>query len=267
MINLQSAGRIICPFQRRARRLRASVARHLPARAANAPSPGQDPFGPPRQRTVAVLFADVRDFTRLAETMPPVEVMEILRAFHRRMEAVVFAQGGILDSYIGDAVMALFGAGKPGPADATAALTCARAMLDAMHALNESFVRDGRPTLGIGIGLHYGPVAMGDIGSERDRRFAVIGDTVNSASRLERLTRTLNVNLVASRTLVDRVETEARPAADGLVADLADAGEQPIPGRNGRIAVLTLGCPETGPCPDPHRKGSPDRQLGKRLAA
>ena len=223
-----------------AERTRANLARYFPAHLADSLGELDEPFGPPRHQRVAILFADIRGFTRLSEAMAPTEVMEILRRFHRCMEGVVFEHGGTVDNYIGDAQLVTFGVPKIGPADATAALTCAREMLRAMVGLNEAFMSVGRPALGIGIGVHYGPVVLGDIGSERSMRFAVIGDTVNAACRLERLTRTLDVDLVASRTLVDRVRAEARAGSDALLADLTDAGAPPIRGRSGRIPVLTL---------------------------
>ena len=101
----------------------------------------------------------------------------------------MFAHGGTLDKFIGDSVMATFGTPQPGPRDAAHALACARAMLASLGVWNSERTARGEMALRAGIGLHFGPVVLGDIGDERRLEFAVLGDTVNTASRLEGLTR------------------------------------------------------------------------------
>ena len=164
---------------------------------------------------MAVLFVDIVGFTSLCERMPPEAVMAMLRGFHGRMADCVFAHGGTLDKFIGDSVMATFGTPRPGPHDAASALACGRAMLASLGAWNAERAAGGEPPLQIGIGLHFGPVVLGEIGDERRVEFAVLGDTVNTASRLEGLTRELGASMAASQALVDRALTQVGPRALG----------------------------------------------------
>src|SRR5262249_18462548 len=137
-----------------------------------------EPLGAVRRATVAVLFADIVGFTGMAEGMPPEAVMTMLRHFHDRMTAQIFACGGTIEKYIGDAIMAVFGLPDPQPGDALNALRCADLMLQALADWNRERQAGGEAPLAIGIGLNYGPAVLGDIGSERGMAFAVIGDTV-----------------------------------------------------------------------------------------
>jgi adenylate cyclase len=225
-----------------AERARGNLARYFPAKLVDTLAARDEPFGPPRQQNVGVLFADIRDFTTLSESMTAAEVMELLREFHGLMESAVFEHGGTLDKYIGDECMATFGTPDTGPNDAANALTCARAMLKYLEQWNEERSQRGDEPIGIGIGVHYGPVVLGDIGSERAMEFAVIGDTVNIASRLQGLTRTLDTDLVVSEAAIDqaRAETDAAGSEPGAILDLSQAGAQPVKGRSGQVEVFVL---------------------------
>ena len=143
------------------------------------------PLGAVRSQQAAVLFTDIVDFTRLSETLPPDHTMELLRDYHSRMVEAVFAHDGTLDKFIGDEVMATFGTPTPGSRDATNSLACALAMQKAIARWNRERRQGSAPEIKVGVGLHYGPVVLGDIGAEQRFEFAVIGDTVNVASRLE----------------------------------------------------------------------------------
>ena len=132
----------------------------------------------------------------------------MLRAFHGRMVEAVFAHGGTLDKFIGDGLMATFGTPVPGPSSATNALACARAMLHDLDGWNAERRARGEPPIGAGIGLHYGPAVLGDIGGAERFEFAVIGDTVNVASCLERLTRKLDSRLVVGDALIRQLRAE-----------------------------------------------------------
>ncbi|GJG85196.1 hypothetical protein tb265_03770 [Gemmatimonadetes bacterium T265] len=136
------------------------------------------------RRTVAVLFADLRGFTRLAATMTPDDVAATLSEFLSAMVECVFRHGGTLDKFIGDCVMAQWGAPERTPDDADRALRAAVAMHDSLGALNRDRALRGRPELRMGVGIAYGEVFAGNIGSERRLEFTVIGDAVNLASRL-----------------------------------------------------------------------------------
>jgi adenylate cyclase len=136
------------------------------------------------KRQVAVLFSDIRGFTALSETMTPEEIATLLSEYFSEMVECVFRNNGTLDKFIGDAVMAQWGAPIGEPDDADRAMRAAIEMMNALDELNARWRRDGRPELSIGIGLNFGEAFAGNIGSERRLEFTVIGDTVNTASRL-----------------------------------------------------------------------------------
>jgi adenylate cyclase len=136
-------------------------------------------------QTLTVLFADVRGFTRLAEHARPEQVVQLLNSYFSAMTEVIFAHGGTLDKYIGDGLMALFGAPTASPNDAANAVTAAVGMQRQIEALNVSLKAQGLPEISVGIGLHTGVATVGYIGSERRTEYTAIGDTVNLAARLE----------------------------------------------------------------------------------
>jgi adenylate cyclase len=171
--------------------------------------------------------------------LPPEDVIDLLRDFHGRMAREVFAHGGTVDKYIGDAIMATFGTPHAGPQDATNALACARAMLASVEEWNAERARRGEPAIAIGVGVHFGPAVMGDIGDERRLEYAVIGDTVNVASRLEALTREVDAPLVVSDDTVAAVRRET--GESGALAGLRKGETAAVRGRTGAVSVWTLG--------------------------
>jgi adenylate cyclase len=136
------------------------------------------------RRQVAVLFSDIRGFTSLAETMSPDDVASLLTEYFTVMVEIVFEHGGTLDKFMGDALMALWGAPLSREDDADRATRAAVAMQRALRRLNDDWRRRGRPVLSAGIGICVGDVFAGNIGSERRLEYTVIGDTVNIAERL-----------------------------------------------------------------------------------
>ena len=136
-------------------------------------------------QTLTVLFADIRGFTRLSEHAPPERVVQLLNNYFTAMSDIIFAHGGTLDKYIGDGLMALFGAPTATPEDACNAVAAAVAMQREMEVINEQLRADGLSEISIGIGLHTGVATVGYIGSERRSEYTAIGDTVNLAARLE----------------------------------------------------------------------------------
>jgi adenylate cyclase len=135
--------------------------------------------------TVTLLFADIRGFTAFSETESPERVVALLNRYFSAMSGIIFENGGTLDKYIGDGLMAIFGAPKPSPQDADNSVKTAIAMQKRVRQLNAELKADGFPEISVGIGLHTGIATIGYIGSEQRSEYTAIGDTVNLASRLE----------------------------------------------------------------------------------
>jgi adenylate cyclase len=222
----------------RTERARANLARYVSANMVDALAGADEPFGATRRHHCAVLFADLAGFSTWAERESPDGVIAFLRDFHARMERAVFAHGGTLDKYIGDGVMATFGTPEPGASDAANALRCARAMQESVASWNAERQGRGESSVALGVGLHFGPVVLGDVGGPQRLEFAVLGDTVNVASRLERLTRTLGASIVVSDALLAVVRVDA--GSDGLLAGFRRAPDHRVRGRDGDVALWYL---------------------------
>jgi adenylate cyclase len=141
------------------------------------------------EREVTILFADLRGFTTLSEGLPPRELITLLNRFLDRMSARIEAEGGIIDKFIGDEIMALFGAPVAQPDSADRAVRAALGMRAALAELNAELAAEGRPPLAFGVGINTARVVAGNIGSHRRLNYSVIGDGVNLAARLQPLTR------------------------------------------------------------------------------
>ncbi len=145
----------------------------------------------PQRLTVTVLFADLRGFTTIAEGLEPAALMDWLNSYMAAMTEVVMAHGGLVKQYVGDQIMALFGAPTPRwtageiAEDARRAVQCALAMGQRLQQLNVAWTAQGLPTVAVRIGIHTGPLVAGSLGGPRRLEYAVVGDTVNIASRLE----------------------------------------------------------------------------------
>ena len=219
-------------------RERANLARYFSPNVVEQLSQNDDPLKQVRTQNVAVLFVDIVSFTAYAADRPSDDVIKTLRSFHSLMEAEVFRHDGTLDKYLGDGLMATFGTPFAGERDATNALTCARAMMEAMEGWNEARVAVGEPPLRAAFGLHYGPAVLGDIGSNR-LEFAVIGNTVNVASRVEALTRNLDCDLAATADLKAQVERE-KGACAGWFDEMSIRENQPIRGLDRGLDLWTM---------------------------
>jgi adenylate cyclase len=183
------------------------------------------------ERVIAVLFADIRGFTSLSEGRLPFDVVFVVNRYFRAMGGAIEAAGGRVDKFIGDGVMALFGVeGEPALA-ARQALDAARRMSLALKELNDGLSAELGLRLRIGIGLHAGPAIVGEMGYGRAQSLTAIGDMVNTASRLESMTKELACELVASQDLVERA---------GVALEGAARHEIEVRGRRGRLVVLAV---------------------------
>jgi class 3 adenylate cyclase/HAMP domain-containing protein len=181
-------------------------------------------------RRLAVLFSDIRDFTAYSETLSSHEVVASLNRYFGRMAEAVFRHDGIVDKYIGDALMAFFGAPAPDERSAYHAVTTAFDMLKELGEFNAFETAQGRAPIAIGIGLNYGSMTIGNIGSEKKMDYTVIGDMVNLASRLEGLTKYYREPLILSDTVRDLVAVDFPTRAVDRVR---------VKGREGDLVIYT----------------------------
>jgi class 3 adenylate cyclase len=182
-----------------------------------------------RRQPVAVLFSDLRGFTTYSETLAPEALVDELNAYLESMVSVIRSEGGVIDKYIGDAIMVVFGIPSPRPGDAERAVRCAWRMDQALVVHNGERAEKGLPALRHGVGVHYGDVVAGNMGTSERLQYTVVGDTVNLASRLESASKSLGVPVVLSREVVDAVGADALPAPVRVVDTIHVKGrEQPV---------------------------------------
>lgn len=156
------------------------------------------------EREVSLLFSDLRGFTTLSEGRAPSVILAMLNTYLSCMSDLVDQHQGVVDKYIGDAIMALYGAPVADASDPQRAVASALAMIEAMPKLNQIFAQDGWPPIKIGIGIHTGIVVAGNVGSESRLNYTVLGDNVNLASRLEGLCKKYQVEIVVSAATMQR---------------------------------------------------------------
>jgi adenylate cyclase len=184
-------------------------------------------------RNLTVLFADIRDFTGYSERHPPQEVVQMLREFLTRMADQILAQQGTLDKFIGDAIMAIFGAPVPLPDHAERACRAALAMVKEMEALQAKWAAEEREPFRIGIGINTGEMVVGNLGSEQLFDYTVVGDGVNVGVRLE----ALNKEYQTSRAIII---SEGTYLAAKDVLDVRRLGEATVKGRTLPVVVYEL---------------------------
>jgi adenylate cyclase len=186
----------------------------------------------PQERFITVMFSDIRSFTSLAERSAPADVFAFLNSYFSAMVEVINAHDGTIDKFGGDSIMAVWGAPLDDPEHAAKAVRCAVAMRAALAEFNLARVKEGGEPIAIGIGLHTGPVISGTLGTKERAEYTVIGDTVNTAARLEGLTKDMQTDIVASDATVQH---------SGGVANFVPAGDFSVKGRTKTIAVYRVG--------------------------
>ncbi len=176
-----------------------------------------------KRQHVCILFSDIRNFTTRSEFMAPEALIEMLNRYFSEMTQSVHAQGGTVDKFIGDGMMCFFGAPQALEHPSRSAVAAARDMLVRLDRLNASFKAQGLEPLAIGIGLHVGEVVVGHVGSDDRHEYTVIGDAVNTASRIEGLTKNLGHALVISKDVWAELEQRE---------NFTPLGEHPVKGRS-----------------------------------
>jgi len=175
------------------------------------------------KKRLCVMFADIRNFTTRSEQLPPEEVIKLLNGYFTEMTAAIHKHGGTVDKFIGDGIMAFFGAPQALECPERNSLEAAQEMLVRLEKYNQKLQALNQDPIRIGIGLHVGEVIVGNVGSESRNEYTVIGDVVNTSSRLEGITKTLGYPIVCS---------EAVAGAVGYAGGMVDLGEQAIKGHS-----------------------------------
>jgi len=160
------------------------------------------------KKELTVLFSDIRNFTSLSEKLEPQELVAFMNEFHSAMTGIILDQGGTLDKYIGDAVMAFFGAPEEQPAHALVGCRTALAMMERLYECRKSWCFPGFSRIEIGMGISSGEMVVGNMGSVKRMSYTVMGDQVNLASRLEGLTKKYGVKILISRYTYEQVRHE-----------------------------------------------------------
>jgi adenylate cyclase len=161
-------------------------------------------------RPVSVLFSDIRSFTTISEKMEPDDLVNSLNRYFGLMVDTLMERGGMVDKYIGDAIMAIFGAPTKHPDDALRSVLAGLEMTESLEVFNLGQRERGKPEFRIGVGINYGVVTVGNIGCDKKMNYTVIGDAVNLASRLEGATKMYHQPLLMSQSVKDRVAGEVR---------------------------------------------------------
>ncbi len=156
-------------------------------------------------KDVVIFFSDIRGFTAFSEKRPPEEVVEMLNEYFGVMVGIINKNHGVVDKFIGDAIMAVWGAPKSSPKDAHYAVTACLEMRKALNDLNTKRIAKNQPAINIGMGLHSGRAISGTIGSNERMEYTVIGNTVNTGSRIEASTKAFGADLLISETVFEKI--------------------------------------------------------------
>lgn len=181
-----------------------------------------------QRRAICVLFSDVRGFTTRCEHSQPEDIVALLNRYFARMSMVVHQHGGTIDKFIGDGLMAFFGAPNHLEHAEMSALEAALAMRAELVQLNQELQRECIAPLQIGIGLHRGVAVVGQLGSAERHEYTAIGDTVNTCARIEGLCKNMNQDLLCTEAVLDNLP---EAAASRLACEFLDLGEAELKGR------------------------------------
>jgi adenylate cyclase len=183
------------------------------------------------EKNITVFFSDIRGFTTLSEGTTPIKLVEILNRYFTLMTGEILAQKGVLDKYIGDAIMAFWGAPIDDAEQADHAISAAMSMLKKLKKLNEEFAKEGLAPINIGIGIYSGPAVVGNMGSELRLNYTAMGDTVNVASRLEGLNKEFKTQIIVGESTKNLIKTAYNWRSLGSVQ---------VKGRNEPVSIYTV---------------------------
>jgi class 3 adenylate cyclase/HAMP domain-containing protein len=187
-------------------------------------------------RRLSILFSDIRSFTTISEGMAPDDLVNSLNRYFSGQVDIIYNRKGIVDKYIGDAIMAIWGAPEKHEDDALQSVLSALEMTDALFKFNENQRKLGKCEFRIGVGLNFGEVTVGNIGSERKMDYTVIGDAVNLASRMEGLTKTYHSEILISESLFEELRKTSPDA--GLYYRLLDTVA--VKGKTKGVRIFTV---------------------------
>jgi adenylate cyclase len=230
-------GRLLSEFDQMVRelrdkeKLRQTFGLHVGRRAAERIL-ARDPGLSGVEEEITVMFADMRSWTARASVSPPAEIVEIMNDFFRvSVRAVEEGHRGMVNKYLGDGFMAIFGAGDPGLNHACDAVSAGREILRAVKDLNDELAAKDRAPIQIGIGIHSGPAIVGSVGSPQRLEFTAMGNTVNVASRVQGLTKTVGRSLLVTSAVRDR-------AGDSFAFE--ELPPQEVRGIEGRVMIFAI---------------------------
>jgi len=191
-------------------------------------------------RKLSILFSDIRSFTTISEGMAPDDLVNSLNRYFSGQVDIIYNRKGVVDKYIGDAIMAFWGAPEKHDDDALQSVMAGLEMIDALSGFNANQRKLGKPEFHIGVGINYGEVTVGNIGSERKMDYTVIGDSVNLASRMEGLTKTYHSELLISESVYEELQKTLKtaPNAPRLYFRLLDTVA--VKGKTKGVKIYTL---------------------------
>ncbi|MGX1100341.1 adenylate/guanylate cyclase domain-containing protein [Amorphus sp. MBR-141] len=225
-----SAGERLASIERQ----RANLARFFPPQLVDELAEANTPLAIIRNSPAAILFADMVGFTAYASDRSPEEVIALLRNLQSVFGRRIFANNGMIDKFLGDGLIAVFGLPMAGPHDVTDAVLCGLGILEDINSWNRRRVKTGEQPVRVAIGIHHGTVVQGDIGGEGRLELTVVGDTVNVASRVEACCRDLGSPLLLTAPVVAELHAEGSAA---LAARFAKLGPHTLRGRPAPIVL------------------------------
>ncbi|WP_454650988.1 adenylate/guanylate cyclase domain-containing protein [Bradyrhizobium liaoningense] len=221
---------------KKAERERMNLARFFPPSIADQLIKAQTPFSLTRCQRAAVLFVDIVGFTDFSSNMSPNVVVQTLRHLLRMFSDAVFSHQGSIDKFLGDGLMAFFGPPLTSLRDVTNAAECAIELIESVDSWNRRIEARDRP-IRIAVGIHYGDVIYGDVGNEKKLELTLIGDTVNTASRVEAHCRVLEASVLVTGEFMDALSAEGSAK---LAAAFRDEGVHMLRGRKDPVHLFSI---------------------------